>query len=775
MDNIANLPSLPNGLSTEVLSKLQALINLIRSDHGTDELPELLMGHLVDLFRPDRADYYVKEPFNAGYRMAASSDKEVRQERTAREMFQIWPNKNKAIMRAIDRKEIVFGQAPSVAESDDEDASVETAGEIVVPILSRGPFDLEEKVVVAVIVMSRGRGEEFHREEYQLLNIVASLISTAYNNSLAKTLKEKHIDFLASILSVQTDDLDLVFKNFFVAVTRLVPSKFLALWLYNELDNKLVVRSLYPPEIGRTTVSFESLDRLVLDCDSCLSGEVIKTKRPKVFTQIDVDDKFINPNFARLHDIDWFIGIPILDSNKNPLGVVSLAPFGKPEEFSQGALEALSRYIAPLANTIRLTSLLNEESLLFAFDDFFQNMLDFQDQQASWDSLAILIRRQIMCAACSIFLIEADGNLHLKGTTGIIGNPPYEAVYYSTEQGLTGKAFTSGEPIIYYQEDKERYEGTHISRYRENIPGKSKSIIMMPIMDKNNCPIGVIRCNNKEEALSQHIGRFTKEDKLHLQKISKIIANAHSRTLWLKEKEKERERGMNSMNHEILSPLDAITSHIEWMRYNFSQWKNPTDWEKDRVLLKLDDMEQNLKLIDVVVTTLGRFDESIKFKTREVSLLHLINTCRGFMQNEARRKQIDIIVDTIYVLKIRCDELQLMRVFYNLLRNAVKYSDHKERKKSIRIYIEDQQPEYFLLSFADNGIGVIPGEEERIFQKYERGSNAAKCFPEGSGLGLAFCRSIMERHGGKIYVTKDSLSKPTVFHLKFPKWMRISQ
>jgi signal transduction histidine kinase len=532
---------------------------------------------------------------------------------------------------------------------------------------------------------------------------------------------------------------------------------------------------MYTPGSGGPDVSLESLDRLVMDCDRSLSGEVIKSKQPKVFTRITTEEKFSNPNFARRIGIDWFIGIPILDVNKNPLGIVTLTPFAGPEEFSEEALKALCHYIAPLSNTIRLTSLLNEESLLFAFDDFFQNMLDFQDQKRSWDSLAVLIRRQMRCAACSIFLIEEDGRLHLKGTTGIIGNPPYEAVSYATDQGLTGRAFTMGEAIIYYQEDAASYEGVHISQYRENIMGKSKSIIMMPILDKNGSPIGVIRCNNKEEALSHHIGRFTKEDKLHLQKISKIIANAHSRTSWLKERERERERGMNSLHHEILSPLDGITSHIEWMKYNFSQWKSPTDWEKDRVLLKLDDMEQNLKLIDVVVTTLGRFDENIKFKTREVSLLNLINTCRGFMQNEARRKQIDIIIDNIYVTKIRCDELQLMRVFYNLLRNAVKYADHKERKKSIRIYIEEQQPEYFILSFADNGIGVIPGEEETIFRKYERGSNAAKYFPEGTGLGLAFCRSIMERHGGKIYVSPSRLSKPTVFHLKFPKWMRSSQ
>jgi signal transduction histidine kinase len=749
---------------------------VISSTHDIEALPSRLMELLVDLFKPDLASYYVKESFAPSYRKVASFPEEFCRNTHLQEKFEVRPNQVGRLGKAIDQKEIAFIENPTKAELRGENVpdNSEVASEIVVPILAQGTFDPEEKVVVAVIIFGRCVGNEFYREDFQLLHIIGSIISTAYNNFLTKSLKEKRVNFLASILNLQTVDLDVAFKNFLVAVTKLVPSKFIALWLYNELDDKLVIRSFHPSKIGQKEVTFESLDRLVLDCSKCLSGEVIQSKRSKVFTQVAESDKFGNPVFAKEHGIEWFTSIPILDIYKNPVGVLIISPYGKPEEFSENALNSLCNYISPIANTIRLASLLNEESLLFAFDYFFQNMLEFQDQQASWDSLAALISKQMKCAACSIFLIEADGKLHLKGSTGIEGNPPYGSVVYATDEGLTGKAFTSGKPLTYYLEDRKHYKGTHISKFRENIP-QSKSIIMMPILDKNNCPIGLIRSNNKEEAPSRHVGRFTKEDIDHLQKISKIIANAHSRISWLKEKEQERERGMISLHHEILSPVDGIMQHIEWMKHSFSLWKSPTDWEKDLVLLKLEDMEQNSKLIDVVVTLLGRFDENVKLNKREVSLLHLINSCRGFMKNEAKRKHVDVFVNPIYVTKIRCDELQLMRVFYNLLRNAVKYSDPKERKKFIRILISENEPgSHFVLSFSDNGIGVLPGEEERIFQKYERGSNAAKFFPEGTGLGLAFCRSIMERHGGKIYVQKDSLSKPTVFHLRFPKWMRVN-
>ncbi len=772
MDTSSESSTTSQGLSAATLSQVQALIHLVRGGHNVDALPELLLEHLVDLFKPDIASYYVKESFTSSYRKVAAYPEAFWQNEQIQATFNRRLNKGGAIGKAIERKEVVFIDDPVEANSRGEYVPIDprVGSEIIIPILSLGIFDSNEEVVAALIILSRYAGREFSREEYQLLSIAGSLISTVYKHSLAEELKEQRIDFLASIMDLQTVDSDFLFQNFLSAVTKLIPSKFLALWLYNEVDNTLVIRAFYPSVVDQKSVIFESLDSRVLDCSNCLSGDVITSRRPKVFTQIDSNDRFSNPAFAETHNIRWFIGIPILGIDKNPLGVLSLFPYGEPEEFSEEALEALFKYIAPIAHTIRLASLLNEESLLFAFDEFFKNMLEFQDQQASWDSLAALIKKQMKCEACSIFLLEADGLIHLKGTTGLEGDPPYDIVVYEPNEGLTGTTYVSAKPLIYYRENKVHPAGLHKSKFRENLPDKSKSIIFMPILDKEDSPIGIIRCNNKEDAPSRNISRFTREDVLHLQKISKIISSAHSRIAWVREKERERERSQNSLHHEILAPLAGIMLHIEWMEHNFSLWKSPTDWEKGRLLLKLDDMKQHSKLIDVLVTSLGRFEE-IRLKSREVSLVNLLETCRGFMISEASRRGIKIIIDPIYVTKIRCDDLQLMRVFFNLLRNAEKYADPKEPQKYIRVSVTENEREYFVLTFADNGIGVPAGEERCIFQKFKRGSNAAKYFPQGTGLGLSFCRSIMEKHGGQI--TVEHTSKPTVFRLKFPKWMRI--
>jgi signal transduction histidine kinase len=359
----------------------------------------------------------------------------------------------------------------------------------------------------------------------------------------------------------------------------------------------------------------------------------------------------------------------------------------------------------------------------------------------------------------------------LKGSTGLEGNPPYSAVVYGPNEGLTGTAYVQDKALIYYRETRQQHIPVHISKFRENITGKSKSIIFVQVKDIDGRNIGVIRCNNKEETPARHVGRFTAEDVLQLQKISQLISQAHSRISFVREKEKERERNINSLHHEILSPVDGILAHIEWIESHFSHAASPAEWNKERLLLKFSDMKQNSKLIDVIVTSMGRFDEDIRLNVRPISVPALLNTCTGFIKHEAVRKRVKINIEYLGLPAMKGDELQLMRVFYNLLRNAVKYSDPSESDPFIRIYTlpNEKDKHYSNVYFADNGIGIVPGEETLIFQKFVRGSLAAKYFPEGSGLGLAFCKSIMEKHGGKIEIAEGTFSKPTVFRLRFPR------
>ena len=96
---------------------------------------------------------------------------------------------------------------------------------------------------------------------------------------------------------------------------------------------------------------------------------------------------------------------------------------------------------------------------------------------------------------------------------------------------------------------------------------------------------------------------------------------------------------------------------------------------------------------------------------------------------------------------VTADESQLVRLFQNLVANALKF--HGPEPLKVHVGVERKKDEW-LFSVQDNGIGIAPEHFERIFLIFKRVYSESE-YP-GSGIGLAVCKKIVERHGGKIRV-----------------------
>jgi len=105
----------------------------------------------------------------------------------------------------------------------------------------------------------------------------------------------------------------------------------------------------------------------------------------------------------------------------------------------------------------------------------------------------------------------------------------------------------------------------------------------------------------------------------------------------------------------------------------------------------------------------------------------------------------------------------ITQLFQNLIHNALKFSD----KETIIIDISmADKGEFYLLQIADNGIGILKEEVNRIFDAFAR-SEANESF-EGTGLGLAICEKIVTKHGGKIWATSE-VGRGSTFHFTIKK------
>ncbi len=107
--------------------------------------------------------------------------------------------------------------------------------------------------------------------------------------------------------------------------------------------------------------------------------------------------------------------------------------------------------------------------------------------------------------------------------------------------------------------------------------------------------------------------------------------------------------------------------------------------------------------------------------------------------------------------KVQGDEVQLIQLFQNLLANAIKFRQETPR---IRVSAEQKGSEW-IFAVRDNGIGIAPEQQERIFMIFQRLHHRSE-YP-GTGIGLALCKKIVQRHGGRIWV-KSALGQGSTFY-----------
>ncbi len=228
----------------------------------------------------------------------------------------------------------------------------------------------------------------------------------------------------------------------------------------------------------------------------------------------------------------------------------------------------------------------------------------------------------------------------------------------------------------------------------------------------------------------------------------------------LKEAYAEMEAFSYTISHDLRVPLNSIANYAEMIIEELDH--TPTDEVRELVKGISRGTVRMSNLIDHVLehSRLGK----VAVKKSKIAMMELITDIRRDVEARyrGRKPQHRFILEK--APDINGDPVMIMQVFTNLISNAFKYSQHAT--EPIVSVSGSETSDRTIYTVADNGIGIDMAHADRIFQLFRRSDNVSQY--EGSGVGLAIAKRIVERHGGSIGFN-SVLGSGTSFEVAFPR------
>ena len=196
-------------------------------------------------------------------------------------------------------------------------------------------------------------------------------------------------------------------------------------------------------------------------------------------------------------------------------------------------------------------------------------------------------------------------------------------------------------------------------------------------------------------------------------------------------------------SHDLQEPLRAVSGYIKLLKTEYISELDSTAHEY--VSLAIDGTKRMRGLIEdlLAYSRVGTSEQILAMVNCDRVVQEVISN----LQTSIEESKADIIYRDLPCLT--ADRTQLMQLFQNLLINAIKFR-HPDTSPRIIIQAELTTDNRWLFSVADNGIGIKTEYFDRIFKIFKRLHTPREFL--GTGVGLALCRKIVERHGGKIWV-----------------------
>lgn len=213
-----------------------------------------------------------------------------------------------------------------------------------------------------------------------------------------------------------------------------------------------------------------------------------------------------------------------------------------------------------------------------------------------------------------------------------------------------------------------------------------------------------------------------------------------------------KSRFLATMSHELRTPLNGILGMAQLLR---GAGLNARDGKRLEALYKAGD---GLLAILNEVLYFAKLEEGVSDpEPVEFSLRQLIDEVVTLLEPKAidNRTELSCHFDGRVLKHYQGAEQFLRQVLSNLLANAIKFTEDGRIEVQVRVLDEDEQGQRLHVSVTDDGIGIAPALQEKIFERFTQANDEVAQRYGGTGLGLAICKHLIQRLGGCIGVRSE--------------------
>ena len=299
---------------------------------------------------------------------------------------------------------------------------------------------------------------------------------------------------------------------------------------------------------------------------------------------------------------------------------------------------------------------------------------------------------------------------------------------------------------------------------------------LLRVREENSVEEGVSRflCTNGSYKWIKWKTKLTKDGNGYVmcgRDVTDEINIADERNAFQKalELESSKSEFVANMSHELKTPINILYGTLQLMEVSHrSKENNKEDFSIEKAQKYQRIMKQNvfrlLRLVNNIIDITRIGAGGYRPNLQNCNFVSIVEEITLSVVEYVQGKQLSITFDTeVEEVEMACDVEKIERIMLNLLSNAVKYS---KENGEILVYISATD-DHVILKVQDNGIGIAKEKQKNIFDRFVQADYTYTRRCEGSGIGLALVKSLVEMHQGTIELESE-LDVGTTFTISLP-------